>query len=275
MADFGFVGPSYEAASIYQEAQECINFYPEIDPLKPPGSRGVVALYPTPGLTSILQLNNAPVRGMRTLSGGQYLIVVVGNIVYSINTNYVSTQIGTLTTSKGYVSITDNIMTNTGLNAYIVDGANRYYWVVKTNTFVQLPSTDGPWQGANICDVVDNYIIYNQPGTQLWAATDLGLVTSNNAYYGSKDGAPDPLVSLIVDHRQVFLLGEFTAEMWTDVGNVIPGIISFPFQRVTGTSVQHGIAAPFSVARFGEQFAFVSQDYRGQNIIGVLSLIHI
>ena len=54
MSDFGFVGPSYEAASIYQEAQECINFYPEIDPLKPPGSRGVVALYPTPGLTSIL-----------------------------------------------------------------------------------------------------------------------------------------------------------------------------------------------------------------------------
>ena len=68
----------------------------------------------------------------------------------------------------------------------------------------------------------------------------------------------------------MFLLGEFTAEMWTDVGNVIPGIISFPFQRVTGTSVQHGIAAPFSVARFGEQFAFVSQDSRGQNIIGVM-----
>jgi len=272
MADFGFVGPSYEAASIYQEAQECINFYPEIDPLKPPGSRGVVALYPTPGLTSILQLNNAPVRGMRTLSGGKYLIVVVGNIVYSVtySNGYVSTQIGTLSTSTGYVSITDNIMSNTGLNAYIVDGVNRYYWIASTNSFNTLPSSDGPWQGANVCDVVDNYIIYNQPGTQLWAATDLGLVTSTNAYYGSKDGAPDPLVSLIVDHRQVFLLGEYTAEMWTDVGNVIPGIISFPFQRVTGTSVQHGIAAPFSVARFGEQFAFVSQDYRGQNIIGVM-----
>ena len=49
--DFGFVGPSYEAPSIYQDAQECINFFPEIDPLKEPGTRGVVALYPTPGLT--------------------------------------------------------------------------------------------------------------------------------------------------------------------------------------------------------------------------------
>jgi hypothetical protein len=58
MADFGFVGPSYEAASIYQEAQECINFFPEIDPLKSPGERGVVALYPTPGLTSKIVFQN-------------------------------------------------------------------------------------------------------------------------------------------------------------------------------------------------------------------------
>jgi len=346
MADFGFVGPSYEAASIYQEAQECINFYPEIDPLKPPGSRGVVALYPTPGLTSILQLDNAPVRGMRTLSGGNVLIAVVGSSVYSINKSYVATKVGTLTTSTGPVSITDNILQSTttsecdfvgsisgttltvtsintgtlkvgqtiqvitgsgiiagttitggsllswtvstsqtvpsstilatgytsfvGLTAYMVDGSNRYVFNVPSSTFQQLPSSDGPWTGANVCDVVDNYIIYNQPGTQNWAATDLYSCLSTNAYYGTKDGSPDPLVSLIVDHRQVFLLGEFTSEMWTDVGNIITGIISFPFQRVPGTSLQHGVAAPFSVARFGEQFAFVSQDYRGQNIIGVM-----
>ena len=34
MPDFGFVGPAYEAPSIYQDAQECINFRPEIDALK-------------------------------------------------------------------------------------------------------------------------------------------------------------------------------------------------------------------------------------------------
>ena len=207
---------------------------------------------------------------MRTLSGGAYLIIVVGPYVYSVNNAYVATKVGTLTTLSGRVSITDNIMSNTGLNAYIVDGVNRYYWVASTNTFATLPSSDGPWQGADVCEVVDNYIIYNQPNTQLWAATDLGLVMSSNAYYGAKDGSPDPLVSLIVDRRQVSLLGEFTTEVWTDVGNVITGIISFPFQRIPGTSSQHGIAARFSVARFGEQFCFVSQDNRGQAIIGVM-----
>lgn len=270
MPDFGFVGPSYEAPSIYQDAQECINFYPEVDPTKPPGTRGIVALYPTPGYTLAAQLEVGPVRGMRALSGGQYLVVVSGGSAYALNTSMVATLIGSIP-GAGQVSISDNVTTTSGLTAYIVNGTDRYTWVASTGVFTQLPPTDGPWQGANVCEVVDNYNIYNQPGTQNWAATDLGSSLSTNAYYGAKDGAPDTLVSLIVDHRQVYLLGEFTTEVWTDVGNQIPTIISFPFARVPGTMVQHGIAARFSVARFAEAFMFVSQDQRGQSIIGMIA----
>ena len=270
MPDFGFVGPSYEAPSIYQDAQECINFYPEIDSLKATGSRGVVALYPTPGLTQQLQLANAPVRGMRALSGGNILIAIVGNTVYSINTSMMPTSVGTLTTSLGVVTITDNIVTTSGLLVYIVDGSNRYTLDVSTNTFTQLPKTDGAWQGATVCDTVDNYILYNQPNTQNWGATDLSSALSTNQYFGSKDGSPDNLITLIADHRQVYLLGEVTSEVWVDVGNTITGFITFPFQRIQGTSMQHGCAAPYSVARFAEQFMFVSKDTRGQVTIGMI-----
>ena len=270
MADFGFVGSSYTAPSIYQDDQECINFYPEIDPTKPQGSRGVIALYPTPGLVAKYNLVSAEVRGMRALSGGQYLIVVSGSTVYSINTSDVVTVVGTLETSSGYVSITDNQTTNNGLTAYIVDGPNRYTWVAKTNVFSTLASSDGPWQGATICGTMDNYIIYNEPNTQNFACTDLGVTTSS-ARYGTKDGSPDNLVSIIIDHRQIFLLGENTSEVWVDVGNTINGLTTFPFGRVSGTSMQHGVAAAFSVARFAEQFMFVSQDTRGQAIIGAVN----
>lgn len=272
MPDFGFVGASYEAASIYQDAQECINFFCEIDPVKAPGSRGVVAMYPTPGLKLRVQLpNSAPVRGLHTMSGLQYLVAVCGNTVYSIDKTYTATVIGYLTTNTGPVSIVDNVMDTEGLTAYIVDGQNRYFWVVSTNTFTQLPVTDGPWQGADVCDVVDNYIIYNQPGTQAWACTDLGSPYSTQALYGVKDGSPDNLVSLIVDRRQVYLLGEVTSEVWTDVGNVIAGITSFPFQRVPGTSTQSGINAPFSVARFGDSFIVVARDTRGDATIEMMT----
>jgi len=272
MPDFGFVGTSYTAPSIYQDDQECINFFAEIDPTKQPGNRGVVALYPTPGLVTKVTLPiGAEVRGMRTLSGEQYVIAVSGSCVYKIDTSYTATQVGSLASISGPVSISDNITTSDGLTAYIVDGSNRYTWVASTNTFATLPPTDGPWQGATVVDVVDSYNIYNEPNTQNWACTDLGSSLSTQALYGTKNGSPDNLVSLIVDRRQVYLMGEVTTEVWTDVGNVIAGITTFPFQRVPGTSIQSGIGAPFSIARFQDSFAFVAKDTRGDSTIEMVN----
>lgn len=396
MPDFGFVGPSYEAPSIYQESQECINFFPEIDPLKQPGTRGIVALYPTPGLTLQTVLNTAEVRGLRTLSGGSQMIAVCGVYVYVFTSNLTPTIVGTLNSSTGRVGITDN-----GINAYIVDGAYRYTWRISTpsnaiftgsvsgttltvtamssgtitanqsltgvgvtaetvitalgtgtggvgtytlNTsqtvsaqslsstavgarftatvagttmtvsavasgtiylgqtiqgasvtagtivtafgsgsggigtytisnsltiavgqtmyalnFSVLPSNDGAFSGANSVDIVDNYFVYNDPGTQLWGASNLLSPISASTSYSLKDGSPDKLVALIVDHREVYLMGEASSEVWTDVGAV-----QFPFQRIPGTSTQQGIAAQFSVARLGPSFAYVSRNNRGQ-----------
>lgn len=393
MPDFGFVGPSYQAPSIYQDAQECINFFPEVDPLKQPGERGVVALYPTPGLTVKAVLNYGPVRGMRTVSGGQQMVAVCGPYVYVLTSDLTPYIVGVLNTSTGQVGITDN-----GVNVYIVDGAYRYTWRISTpatavfrgsisgttltiasvssgtiaigqqvlgvgvsnetvitggsgtswtvnisqnvaaesmssvtvgavftgaitgttltvasvasgtlyvgqtvqgagvtpNTmitalgtgtggagtytvstsqtiasitmyalnFTQIPSSDGAFSGGNVVDIMDNYFVYNHPDTQQWAASDLLSPITPALSYGVKDGAPDNLVSLIVDHREVYLLGENSSEVWTDVGAV-----PFPFQRIPGTSTQHGIAAVFSVARVGNSFAYVSKNIRGQGMI--------
>ena len=396
MPDFGFVGPSYEAPSIYQDAQECINYFPEIDPLKQPGDRGVVALYPTPGLTSQIVAQNAQeVRGMRTVSGGAQMVAVIGPYVYVLTSNLVPTIVGVLNSSSGVVGITDN-----GLNVYIVDGTYRYTWRISspaaavftgsittttltvtamtsgtiaisqslfglnvsaetvitalgtgtggigtytinnsqtiaselmnsatvgavvtgsiattvltvtavasgtlyvgqtvqgatvtagtiitalgtgtggTGTYTInnsqtvtsrtlyglnytiIPSTDGAFTGANVVDIVDNYFVYNHPSSQQWAASGLLSPITQPLSFSSKDGAPDNLVSLIVDHREVYLLGENSSEVWVDTGSV-----PFAFQRIPGTSTQHGIAAAFSVSRVGNSFAYVSKNIRGQ-----------
>jgi hypothetical protein len=54
--DPGFVGAAYQAASLTQDAQDLVNWYPEIDMTKQPGERGVIALYPTPGFFAKLAL---------------------------------------------------------------------------------------------------------------------------------------------------------------------------------------------------------------------------
>jgi hypothetical protein len=73
--------------------------------------------------------------------------------------------------------------------------------------FSVLPSTDGAFSGANTVDVMDNYIVYNNPTTQQFGATDLLSPISPQTSFSLKDGAPDDLVALIVDHREVYLLG--------------------------------------------------------------------
>jgi len=390
MPDFGFVGASYVAPSIYQDASECINFVPEIDPTLPQGSRGVVALYPTPGLTAQVVLPaGAEVRGMRTLSGGTQMIAVCGAYVYLLSSNLTPTIVGILNSNAGRVGISDN-----GLYCYIVDGTYRYSWRITTPTtaiftgsisgttltitniqsgtiaigqvlfgvgvsqetiitggsglswtvnisqtvastlmnslnttsftgvittgstnanlattaslylgqtiqgvsvpvktiinaiatpsggnnnytlssntavssetmyaldFTVLPSSDGAFSGGTSLDIVDNYFVYSRPSSQQWGASDPLSPISQQLSFGSKDGSPDNLVALIVDHREVYLMGENSSEVWVDAG-----LFPFPFQRIPGTSTQHGIAALNSVARVGDSFAYVSRNNRGQ-----------
>jgi hypothetical protein len=399
MPDFGFVGAAYEAPSIYQDAQECINFYPEVDPTKAQGERGVMALYPTPGLETVAILpNQEEVRGIRTLSGGQQVVAVCGDFVYVMESDYTPKMIGQMNTGTGLVSIVDN-----GVNCYIVDGTYRYTWFISApssatftgsissttmtvttmlngtiavgqavfgegiaqNTVITalgtgtggvgtytvsntqtvastainttsapavvtgsiagttltvsgvtsgilkigqtiegagvtdgtiitafgtgsggagtytvsasqtvssttiysinwsvLPATDGPFEGGGTVDITDNYFVYNKPDSQLWAASDLLSPITDPLSFASKDGSPDDLVSIIVDRREVYLLGEMSSEVWINSGGV-----PFPFTRIPGTSTQQGIAAQYSMARMGNSFAYVSKNNRGEAMI--------
>ncbi len=260
MSDFGFVGQAYEAASLTQDNQQLINWYPEVDPTKADNpntadneaERGVIALYPTPGLVTRVELASGAVRGMWTVTGGATCLIVSKDRLYSVTQGYTATAVGTLLTTDGPVYIRDN-----GVAAYITDGTFRYSYVFSTNTFSQV--TDGPFSGGGMCDQLDNYFIYNDPQTNQWGCTDVGDVVSNPLNLGSVIGSSGNLVALIADHRQVLLIGEYYAERWIDVGT-----FPFPFAVVPGSSMQHGIAASGSIARLGEGVAFLARDTRGQ-----------
>src|SRR5208282_3318494 len=136
MPDFGFVGESYTARSIYQDDQEAINWYCEVDKDRGQDERGVKALYPTPGLTLITQLpDQTEVRGTYTVSGSTSMIAVCGASVYVLNTAFVPTLVGSLLTNSGPVSIVDN-----GTFAMITDGTSRYAYNLATGYFTALNS---------------------------------------------------------------------------------------------------------------------------------------
>jgi hypothetical protein len=267
MPDFGFVGGAYAAQSRTQDAQELINWYCEVDMTKQgeayyqalgmQESRGVVALYPTPGYTLQCQLQGGEVRAMRTLTGGDILLAVCGHNLYSMTASMQATIVGTLLSANGIVSISDN-----GIAAYIVDGENRYSYVMATGVFSVIAATDGGFTGASKVDICDNYFVYNRPRSAQFGCTNALSTVSPQLSLASKFGASDNIQTLFVTSRNVYLLGEITSEAWIDVG-----AFPFPFQIIPGTTIQHGCAAPFSVAKFGDTFAMLAQDQNGQGFV--------
>lgn len=256
MSDFGFVGAAYQAPSLYQDDQECINWYPEIDVVKPQGSRGVIALYPTPGLLAYLQSpTTEEVRGLYTITGGAVFFAVVGQNLFRITPNLIYSIVGKLLTSVGQVSMKDN-----GVSLYLCDGPTRYACALNGTGFTTI--ADGAFIGANKIDIIDNFFVYNNPFSNQWGATSALSTASPALSFGSTDSTPDILLSLIVNLREVFLLKEKTSEVWIDAG-----LFPFPFQRLSGASLQHGCAAIHSIARLGESFAFLSADDRGRGVV--------
>ena len=231
MAEFGFVGASYEAPSIYQDMQECINWYPEVDPTKPQGSRGVIALYPTPGLTSIVALSaQAEVRGMRTLSGGNYMVVVCGAYVYVLNSTFTPTIVGQLNSSSGRVGIADN-----GLNVYITDGVYRYTWRISTpNSAIFQGTISG--NTLTITRVISGTIAINQSLFGLGVLNETVITAGSGTSWTINNTAT---ISTAIQMNSATVAAVITASIATStltVTAVASGTL-YPGQTIQGSTV--------------------------------------
>jgi len=229
--DFGFVGASYTAPSIYQDDQECINWRPEIDPTKGQGARGVVALYPTPGLTNVVTLQNAQVvRGMRTVSGGNYCVVVCGPYVYVLNSTFTPTIIGQLNSSTGQVGISDN-----GTNVYIVDGSYRYTWRISAPSAAVFQGTISGTT-LTITRVISGTIAVNQSLFGIGVPNETVIVSGSGTSWTINNTAS---IATAIQMNSAAVAGVITASIsgsTLTVTAVTSGTI-YPGQTIQGTSV--------------------------------------
>lgn len=156
--DFGFVGGSYEAAMVLQDAQRLVNWFVEADPS--PKAKEQLALLGCPGLNPVAATQAGQVRGAWVLPGSQKALVVSGNALYLITITvpatqtsipqYAVTSVGTLLTNSGPVVMRDNGVLQNGLGGYclIVDGTYGYYYLLSgtpyLNTFAGSLSIGSP-----------------------------------------------------------------------------------------------------------------------------------
>jgi hypothetical protein len=250
----GFIGPSYTLRSVNVDCQRCINLYPEINEQGTGKEGEVKSFHGTPGLSSLATIGDGPIRDTYTASNGT-LYVVSGNKLYSVSSSWVGTLKGTLNTSTGPVSMADN-----GTHLMLVDGTYGYVLTIASSVFAQITDPDFP--GADQVTYQDGYFIFNRPGTETFFISGLDDVTFDALDIQTSDAIPDVIVGLISDHRDLWVFGEQTIEVFFNSGNA-----DFPFERVQGAFIEHGCAARFSIAKMNNTVFWLGKDDKGAGMI--------
>jgi hypothetical protein len=244
------LGGSYVARSINAADSRMVNLFPET---VPEGGKEQGFLTRAPGLRLLATYGTGPVRGLWSFGGYGY--VVSGYEVYKIDSNYAGVVIG-MVSNIGPVSMTDN-----GTQLFIACNGPSY--IYNSNTFAFGQITDPDFTGAVTVAFLDGYFVYNEPNSQrLWITSLLDGTSIDPLDFASAEGSPDILISLIVDHREVWLFGTNTVEVWYDSGNAL-----FPLERIQGAFNEIGCAAPYSVAKLDNSLFWLGADARGIGIV--------
>lgn len=219
-------------------AERLVNLYAEQGT-----GKARVRLTGTPGLTEFTDTGPLPVRGMCM---HDRLLYVVSNGLYRVTANGAATRIGSIPgTSRVF-------MASNGLQLSIVSEGSIY--VLANGSLTKVSDEDAP--AATTVDYLDGYFLFSD-GSGSFYLSDLYSGTSYDALdFASAESNPDPIVRLFVDHREVFLMGSETIEIWTNTGGA-----DFPFERVPGAIVELGICGRNAVAKLDNSIVWI--DHKG------------
>jgi hypothetical protein len=245
------LGSTYVARSVNAADARMVNLFPEI---VPEAGKEPAFLQRAPGLRKLATIGNGPIRGLWEYNGFMY--VVSGNQVYKVNSSYTATLLGTVANASGPVSMVDN-----GTQLFIACNGPSYIYNATTNVFQQITDPDFP--GAVTVGYLDGYFVFNEPNSQrIWVTSILDGLSVDPLDFASAEGSPDGVVGIIVDHREVWVFGTNSVEVWYDAATQ-----GFPLERIQGAFNELGCAAAYSIAKMDNGLFWLGKDARGQGIV--------
>ena len=227
-----------------------VNLFPEV---VPEGGKQPAFLQRCPGLNLRVAVGTGPIRGL--WMHGAYLYVVSGDRFYRVSSSWAITELG-LVFGSAPVSMADN-----GTQIFIAADPTGY--IYNTSTGVFAPINDPDYPGASVVDYLDGYFVFIEPNSQrVWVTALLDGTSVDPLDFASAEGDPDNIVSMIVDHREVWLFGNNSTEVWYNAG-----LSDFPLVRIQGAFNELGCAARYSVAKMNNQIYWLGKDARGHGIV--------
>jgi hypothetical protein len=248
------LGSAYVARSINAADNRMVNLFPEVIP---EGGKEAGFLNRAPGLQFQQTVGTGPIRGLWAhQTNGSDFYVVSGNGFYKLTgLNATPTLLGNVA-GTGPVSIADN-----GTQLFIAANGPSYIYNEVTNVFAQITDPDFP--GAVTVAYLDGYFVFNQPNSQfIWVSQLLDGTSVDPLDFASAEGSPDGVVGLIADHRELWVFGTDSVEVWYD-----SGAADFPLQRIQGAFNEIGCVSAYTIAKMDNGLFWLGTDARGQGIV--------
>jgi hypothetical protein len=245
------LGGTYVARSVNAANARMVNLFPEAIP---DGGKEPGFLNRAPGLRLLANMGDGPIRGLWQFGGYGY--AVSGETLYKIDSLWNVIAIGPVSGSSGPVSMVDN-----GTQLFIACNGPSFIYNSTTLAFAQITDPDFP--GAVTVGYINGYFVFNEPNSQrIWITQLLDGQSIDPLYFASAEGSPDGVVSIIVDHREIWLFGTNSVEVWYDAGTS-----PFPLAPVQGAFNEVGCIAAFSVAKLDNGIFWLGADARGKGIV--------
>lgn len=233
-------------------AQRRINLYYE---MQQDQDRTKMVAFGTPGLELFTEFTGGkPSRGAIAPRNSPYAFLVNDLNFWRIDSAGAQTNLGTLGSSTGKVSMTDN-----GRYVVIVDGVGGYYYDMQGyGALTQITNPLFP-NGARTITWLDSYFIAELDGA--FHISDPNNPPSWPGDSAAAESSPDDLLRCLGDHQELTLFGGDSIEFWANTGDA-----DFPFARIPGAATEWGLAARDSVAPLDDSLAFLAQNRLGQVI---------
>ena len=250
-------GGDYRSKSVIANAQTSVNLYAEKNTADSPTP---FTYYPTPGLQFVITAPTSPGRGIFT-DTGSHTYCVFGNTVYRLDSGPTLTSLGTIGSSTGPVRFEQ--FGPSGAKIMLVDGTTTGYVIdIASQVLSTFVDATGTFAGGWYLGQLDGFLLSMINGTNQFVSSLDFSTTYDPTYVASKAGYPDPLQGLIVTHREIWLIGTRTTEVWFDAGNS-----GFPFAILPGAFIQYGCAAEQSIAKGDVSVFFLSRNDEGALIV--------
>lgn len=253
-----FLDPSNTASSIQASASRFVNSY--LESIAPGHGKSPTWRVRTPGMHPKLVFPDAPIRGLYEINDRCF---AVGGVTFAeVLDDYTLGPTFTVANDADDSPVSFASNGTAGHQVLVSSAGIGYIYDLIANTLTVVSAPGFP-TSCRMVEFMDGYFLALEDNSRSFSWSALEDGTSWDALdVAERSEAADSVTALIRNHREIWLIGFRTSEVWYDQGD--PSTVFAPLQ---GVFIEHGGQGPFAVRRIDNTLMWIGLNDDGQGVV--------